>query len=188
MRTALRSIALASAYWRSAEDLERLWIELSGADGARAYRAIRQLGLTGPRGAVFLKTRFKGDKPPEERRIAQLIDDLDDDKFATREKASAELEKLGIRAATALRRTLEGEVSAEVRSRVKRLLERLDVPPGSPPSHELIRLRAIEALEANGSKEARQALAELSEADTDAQLAQEAKASLARLRSRRAQP
>ena len=42
----------------------------------------------------------------------------------------------------------------------------------------------VEALEANGSKEARQALAELADGPANAALTQEAKASLARMRSR----
>jgi dipeptidyl aminopeptidase/acylaminoacyl peptidase len=165
----------------SAEELKGLWVELSGADGARAYHAIRRLGLSGPRGVAFLKGRLKGDKPPDEQRIARLIADLDDDKFARREKATAELEKLGLRAEPALRRTLEGEASAEARSRVKRLLERLGTLGEPPPAPELIRLRVVEALEANGTQEARQALAELSEHATEEQLRQEAKASLERL-------
>jgi hypothetical protein len=172
----------------SAEELEGLWAELSGADGARAYRAIRRLGLSGSRGGAFLKARFQGEKPPDERRIARWIADLDADQFATREKASAELEKLGIQAEPALRRTLEGQPSAEVRSRVKRLLDRLGATDDPPPSAELVRLRVVEALEANGSEEARQALRELSKGSMDDLLTREAKASLARLRSRHVQP
>jgi WD40 repeat protein len=169
----------------SEEELEGLWVELSGADNARAYRAIRQLGRDGPRGAAFLKARLKGDQSPDERRSARLIADLDGDEFATREKATAELEKLGIRAKPALRRALQGQASAEVRSRVKRLLERLGSPHEALPEPELIRLRVVEALEANGSPEARQLLTELAEGSEDTPLKQEAKASLARLRSRR---
>jgi WD40 repeat protein len=169
----------------SADELEELWTELSSSDGARAYRAIRKLGLAGPGVAPFLKARLKSDKLPDEQRIAQLIADLDNDKFARRERASRELEKFGAQAEPALRRTLEGKVSAEVRLRVERLLKRLDVPQGPPPSPQLIRLRSVEALEANGTQEARQVLAELSENPTDAVLRREAKASLARLRSGR---
>jgi hypothetical protein len=179
-----KSEEIAKRIAPSAEELEGLWAELSGADGARAYRAIRRLGLAGPRGAAFLKARLQGEKPPDERRIARLIADLDDDKFATREKASGELEKLGVRAEPALRRALEGEASAEVRSRVQRLLKRFDTPQGPLPSPELVRLRVVEALEANGTREARQVLAELSEGATDAPLTREAKASLQRLSRR----
>jgi WD40 repeat protein len=168
----------------SAEELEGLWAELSGAEGAGAYRAIRRLGLSGPRGAAFLKARLKSSKSPDERRIARLIADLDDDKFAKREKASAELGKLGRRAEPALRRALEGEVSAEMRLRINRLLEPLGTPPGSPPSADLIRLRVVEALEANGTEEARGTLAELAKDSANAELMREAKASLERLSRR----
>jgi WD40 repeat protein len=143
----------------SAEELEGLWVALTGKDGARAYRAIRSMGLAGPRGAAFLKARLQGVKLPSERRIAQLIADLDSNNFTTREKATAELEKYGERAAPALRRTLDGEPSAEVRTRVKRLLDKLGSRKESPPSSELVRSRVIEALEANGTDEARKVLA-----------------------------
>lgn len=172
----------------SAEEMEGLWAELSGADGGRAYRAIRQFGSTGPLGAAFMQERLKSDKPPDGRRIARLIADLDDDKFATREKASGELAKLGVRAEPALRRALKGEVSAEVRVRIKRLLEPYDAARGPLPSADLIQLRAVEALEANGSKEALQVLVELADGPAEATLTREAKASLARLRSRQIKP
>jgi hypothetical protein len=48
----------------------------------------------------------------------------------------------------------------------------------------LIRLRVVEALEANGSDEARRALAELAKETLDAELRREAKASLERLAHR----
>lgn len=168
----------------SAEELERLWAELSGIDGVRAYRAIRRLGLTGSRGATFVKARLQSVKLPDERSIPRWIADLDADKFATREKAFGELAKLGVRAEPALRWTLEGEVSAEARARIKRLLDRLGAPAGRPPSVDLIRRRVVEALEANSSKEARQVLTELAKESTDAELAREAKASLERLSRR----
>jgi hypothetical protein len=165
----------------STEELEGLWAELTGADGTRSYRAVRRLGLTGARGASFLQARLKGDKPPDARRIAQLIADLDDDKFATREKAYGELEKLGVRAEPALRRALEAEASPEARRRLQHLLDRLGSTQGPLPSPELVRLRVVEALEANGTPEARKTLAELATAPAESELAREAKASLGRL-------
>jgi HEAT repeat protein len=113
-----------------------------------------------------------------------LIADLDDDEFTKREKAFEELRKLGVRAEPAPRRTLKAEVSAEVRRRVQSLLERLGGSQESRPSSELVRLRVVEALEANGSKEAREALAELAEESAEAVLTREAKASLERLARR----
>jgi WD40 repeat protein len=169
----------------TADELEALWAELAGADAARAYRALLRLGAAGPRGVAFLKKQLQGGPAsPGERRITRLIADLDHDDFAAREKASAELEAIGPRAEPALRRALAGEVSPEGRTRVKRLLDRLGSPEGQPPSSELVRLRVLEALEANGTPEARRVLAELAAGPADSPLAREAKASLDRLSTR----
>src|SRR5262249_12143578 len=101
----------------SAEELESLWADLSGPDGVRAYRAVLRLGAAGPRGAEFLEGRLKKGTDPDERRIAQLIADLDHEEFGRREQASRDLEALGGKAGPALRQALEGRPSAEVRAR-----------------------------------------------------------------------
>ena len=80
------------------------------------------------------------------------------------------------------------EPSKKVRLRVNRLLEALGPSQRQLPSPDLVRLRGVEVLEANSSKESRQSLAELAEEVMDPQLEQKAKASLARLRTRRIQP
>jgi WD40 repeat protein len=165
----------------STEELEGLWADLAGADGARAYRAVRRLGAAGPRGAAFLEGRLKAGPAPEERRIAGLVAGLDSDDFATREKASAALEALGARAEPALRQALEGNPSAELRRRAQRLLGRLGAAAERPPSPELVRLRAVEALEANGTPEARKVLAGLAAGQAGSALAAEAQAALKRL-------
>ena len=159
---------------------------LVGRDGEKAYRAVFELGATGPRGAAFLKGRLTAGTDPNERRIAELIANLDSDDFATREKASRALEDMGARAETALRQALEGNVSAEVRTRIKRLLGPLDAGHEVPPSPDVIRVRIIEALEINGTPEAREVLTELAKAPGASLVAQEAKASLKRLANRRA--
>jgi hypothetical protein len=171
----------------TAEELEGLWAEVAGADSARAYRAIRRLGGSGARAAAFLKKQLHGGPAgPDEHRIARLIADLNHDDFAVREKASAELEAIGRRAKPALQRALAGKVSVEARNRLKRLLDRLGSPEAQPPPPELVRRRAVEALEANGTPEARKVLAELAVGLPDSPLAGEAKASLQRLAKRTA--
>jgi WD40 repeat protein len=90
----------------------------------------------------------------------------------------------GARAEPALRQALEGNPSAELRRRAQRLLGRLGATAERPPSAELVRLRAVEALEANGTPEARKALAGLATGLAVSPLAAEAKAALARLAKR----
>ena len=63
--------------------------------------------------------------PAELLRIARLIQELDDDDFAVREKATAELETQGP-ALPALREALERSPSAEVRHRAARILAKLN--------------------------------------------------------------
>jgi hypothetical protein len=82
-----------------------------------------------------------------------------------------------------LRQTLKGEVSVEASRRIERLLSKLD-PGKERPSSELIHVRVIEALEFNGSPEARDVLAELAKASSASLVVQEAKASLQRLAAR----
>jgi WD40 repeat protein len=91
----------------SAADLEALWDELSGTDGAQAYRAIQRLAAA-PEGAPFLKRRRLRPPEPDERRLARLVADLDADEFAGREGASRELAGLGLKAEATLRRALGG--------------------------------------------------------------------------------
>jgi hypothetical protein len=167
----------------SAADLEALWDELSGTDGAQAYRAIQRLAAA-PEGAPFLRRRRLQPPEPDERHLARLVDDLDADEFAVRERASQELAGLGLKAEAALRRALEGQASVEVRRRIENLLEKLKAGGLHLPSPELISLRVLEALELSGSPTAQEVIADLANGPPEARLTREAKASLGRLTQR----
>ncbi len=131
----------------------------------------------------MLKDRLKAPREKVEERIARLIADLDDNAFDVREKASLGLQRLDGIAEPALRRTLDKTESAEVRTRVRALLEKLNSPTG-PPSDALIRLRALEAVANMGTPEARELLKELAKGDAADPQTQEAQASLKRLERR----
>lgn len=141
--------------------LEMLWTDLAGDDARRAYQAVRALTGQPDRAVSFLRDRLRKLADLEEfdddpRRIARLIGDLDRDEFATREKASTELAKLGTLAEPALRKALEGTPSLEAKQRMENLLKDV-VKPGLSPE-KLRAGRALEALEQAGTAEARQAL------------------------------
>ncbi len=164
------------------DEIERLWSDLAGADGPQAYRAVWTLAASGGQAVPFLKERVRPTMPADAKQVAQLIADLDSDRFAVRQRATAELEKLSERAESALRKALAKNPSAEARRRLEELLRRLEEPVTSVDT--LRTLRAVEVLETTGTKEARAVLETLARGVAEARLTREAKASLERLAKR----
>jgi RNA polymerase sigma factor (sigma-70 family) len=164
----------------SSEELNRCWDDLAHADAARAYRSV--LALTGsPKESVaFLKDHLPPVRSAAAKCVAELLAALDSDRFAERDKAMIELEKMGLAAEPPLRKALNAKPSLEVRRRIEGLLEKL---AGGP---SLRALRAIEVLEHIAMPEARRYLAALAEGDASAAPTQEAKAALQRLSRRSA--
>jgi hypothetical protein len=162
--------------------LESLWADLSAADAAKAYRAIRALGAMPERAVALLRERVQPARVADLRPVAGYVRDLDSGQFAAREKAEAELARLGQQAETALREALAKDPSTEARRRIERLLEKLAGPVTN--ADRLRELRAVEVLESINTPEARALLKRLSEGAPGFLLTQEAKASLERLAKR----
>jgi WD40 repeat protein len=161
----------------SPEECKSLWTDLAGADAVKAYMAIRAFSAAPGQTASFLGDRLHPARSADKKEVDRLIADLDSDDFAIRDKATGELDELGDTVKAALRRVIDGQPSAEVRSRVNRLLEKL-----ATPAPELLRgLRAVEALEAVGGSEARTVLAKIAKGAPESPLTREASASLKRL-------
>jgi WD40 repeat protein len=159
--------------------LQAAWDAVVDADGAKAHQAVWSL-VAAPRQSVpLLRGRLKPTAGADQKLLARLIKDLDDDAFAVREKASQELARIGEPAVPTLQKALEDPPSAEVRARVKRLLAGLRGKAGQEEA--LRRARAVEVLEHIGNADARRILQELSRGAADAALTREAKAALARL-------
>jgi hypothetical protein len=131
-----------------------------------------------PTGAGFLAKRLSSAAPMDGRRAARLIEDLDSDNFAKRERASQELAEHGEAAEPALRKARHGRPSLEVHRRLDRILEGL--------SCQWLRTqRAIEALELAGTPAAKRVLQSLAGGAPEARLTQEARAALKRWKERR---
>jgi hypothetical protein len=113
-------------------------------------------------------------------RIPQLINDLDDGSFEVREKASEELEKLGQAARPALVKAQDSP-SAEVRRRVKLLLEMKSEPPPPLSVEEVRAWRTIEVLQRIGTPEARTLLEKLAKEASGTPLGRDAAASVERM-------
>jgi RNA polymerase sigma factor (sigma-70 family) len=165
----------------SAAGLEALWTDLQSADAAKAYQAVRRLAATPGQGVALVGKRLRPVVTADPKRLSRLLDNLDSDSFATREKAAQELAELGESAGGALRKALEGRPSPEVRRQIEQLLGPLD------GANHMATLRGIELLELAGTAEARRILEALAGGASSARRTQEAAAALARL-SRRQGP
>jgi RNA polymerase sigma factor (sigma-70 family) len=164
------------------KQLDDLWADLAETDAAKAYHAVLALAGAPKQSVGLLQERLRQEPVAvDSKRIAQWLAELDSDQFAVREKASAELEKLGEIAEPALRKALKGEPSVELRRRVERLLETLEQARDQLPTAKLRALRAVEALERAGTREARQALEALVKEAAEPWLTRQAQAALEHL-------
>jgi hypothetical protein len=165
----------------AAVELETLWSDLIGEDAARAYSARGTLAAAPEQVLPLLRNVLRPVPALDATAVARLLKQLDDDDFETREKASAELEKLAGPAEAELRKALESTSSAEVRERLKRVL---DTQGRGPSPQRLHQERALELLEITGTSEARKLLAELAKGAPQAWLTREAQLALDRLAKR----
>jgi WD40 repeat protein len=159
-------------------DLARCWDALASADGKVAYLAIQELARGGQPAAAFLARRVEPAREADLAGIARLIEALDSKRFADREQAMKQLEDLGKLAEKSLRQALADSPSLDLRRRVQMLLQKLD---DGLSLRELQMLRAVEALEANGTAGVPATLALLAKGATSAPLTREARNALTRL-------
>jgi hypothetical protein len=167
----------------TAEQLQGWWQDLLSRDALAWLPAASLLGSAPEQSVPFLRERLKKQAPgDEERRIAKLIKDLDDDEFSIREAASQELAKLGAASVPHLEKAYRETESLEVRERVRKLLGRR---PGSGEltAEERRLLRCVRVLDQAGTSAAKELLESLT-ASEDARLKREARAALARLTRR----
>src|SRR5204862_145055 len=124
----------------STAELDECWTALAGPDAKPAFQAIRRL-IAAPDAAVaLLRQRLTPASPVDPKQVREFMRQLDSSRFTERQRAAAELEKLGDRVAADLRAALKDAPSAEVWTAVQRLLDKVDA--GIPDS-----LRAVRAVE-----------------------------------------
>jgi hypothetical protein len=107
------------------------------------------------------------------------VQQLDSDQFAERERATAELRRLGAAALPHLRRHARQAASDEVRQRLAKLIQPFAAAP--LPSERLRELRAVELLEQAGAPAAREHLRALASGAAGAALTDAAAGALRRL-------
>jgi RNA polymerase sigma factor (sigma-70 family) len=165
----------------SMDELESCWNDLVGGDVARAHRAIWMM-IEAPQDSLpFLSRRLKPAAAVDPGRMEQWIAALSSDKFAVRQAAGKDLEKIGAQVEPLIEKALKGNISLEARRRLDQILNGLYDVPGPDTVRAL---RAIMVLERIGSSEAQRLLQVLVEGPAGARETEEAKASLQRLRSK----
>jgi WD40 repeat protein len=155
------------------------WLKLGDSDPVQAWPSLAALIAAPGQTLPALRDSLRPASEDDARRIARLIKELDNDDYATREKASEELQAIGEAAVPALRKTLERPASAEVGRRAEDVLTRLKDGDVSPA--RLRRLRGVEVLERIGNPEAKKLLGALTQGAPEAELTREAEAALRRL-------
>jgi hypothetical protein len=161
---------------RPAKLLEAAWEVMASTESAKGVQGCAI--VYGSKQAVtFLKEQLKVKVPEvDEKRLAQLIADLDSDSFEAREKASAELAELGLAALPALQKAVKDTESMEVRMRAQRLLDK------SKDSPVLVQAkRGLEVLVALRTPEAKELLETLAKGPEKDWLTAEAKEAVGRL-------
>jgi hypothetical protein len=165
----------------SAAGRDACWLDLADKDAAKAYRAVCRLIAAPADALTLLRPRLKPVDGVDARRIERWIADLDADVFSVRDKATAELRKLGELAEPALRKILASRPSLELRRRVQSLLDDIAQHQWRPTPELLRQLRAVEVLERLGTPEARKLLETLAGGAAGARQTREARAAVQRL-------
>ena len=161
-------------------ELAQWWQDL--ADAKKAEAAIVSLIRAGDQSVKALSTRLRPVEPLNEKRLVQLLIDLDSGSFAQRQSASEELSRLGDRIEDTLRLELKKSVTLETKRRIALLLEKLDV--SKLPSTTLQTLRAIEVLERIGMLDAVSSLERMAAGAPEAWQTRAAKLAVSRLAKR----
>jgi hypothetical protein len=163
-----------------AESLEQLWSQLGTDDPVKVDRVKARLVNRPAQTVPFLRQRLRP-VTVDARQVRGWLADLDSDRYATRERASAALESLSDAVEPQLRQALSGKPSLEARRRIERLLKQIRRERLSPSSPHRRAVSAIEVLETIGDAAARQVLAALARGAPTAWLTIEAEAALERV-------
>ena len=154
-------------------DVDTAWRDLAGVDAGTAYQAMRRLAAAPTEAIPFLRKHLQAVPVVDEKRLAGLIADLDNEVFAVREKATKDLEHLGEVAVGACQKALQGQPSAEVRRRLESFLRKEAKSASEPRPERLRAVRAIEVLEHLGTLPAQELLKSLASGAPAARLTQD---------------
>jgi hypothetical protein len=167
--------------------LENHWKDLASEDAAVRMPALWALGACGKSSVPFVADRVTVPGAAETaRRIRTALVNLDAPRYAVRERADKELAELGLTALPHLEAALPTATSAELRSRLEKLIAKCKADEGLVLiADQRLTLRTIRVLELADTAESRKLLEEMSAGGLAAGLSGEAKSALERMDKRR---
>jgi hypothetical protein len=159
--------------------LESAWNNLASREAGEAFRSAGRF-LAAPTDTVkYFAEKVRPVESLDPKRIQRLLADLGSDVFAVREAASKALHGLDDQAIPFLEETLKSTESAEVRVRVKSILEQKQ--EAALTSEQLRHLRGVMILELIGGGESKNLLKRWAGGPVGARLTTEASRALKRL-------
>jgi hypothetical protein len=164
-----------------ADERRQAWEDLAGQDAHAAYQALARLAADPAASVALVGERLPPVPSPEAKQVDKWLKDLDDDSFAVRERASAELRRQGRLVEPALRRAVAARPGPEVLKRLELLLAELGNEEIGLSGERLRSYRAVQLLEIVGTPEARRALERLAAGAERAAETQMARSALLRL-------
>jgi len=168
-----------------ADKFNVLWAELGDEDPVRARAATWQLIAAGEAAVGFLQARILKPVGEDDRaRARRLVTELDDNKFAVRERATEALILMGVKITPLLHQVLRNDPEPEPEFRIRRILQALADKPGEKlptvAEADVPRyVRAIRALAVINTDTARSLLKQLAAGSSNAKIQQAARRELA---------
>ncbi len=159
--------------------LESAWADLATREAAVSFRTAGRFLATPAETVKLFAVTIKPAAALDPKRVQRLIADLGADEFAVREAASKALLDLDEQAVPHLEAALTGAASAEVRDRVKRILDQKRATPLA--LDQLRQLRGVTVLEQIADGDAKALLKKWAAGPVGAMLTTEAAAALQRL-------
>lgn len=125
MYVAIPAGVRAAEYSSPSALVQAAWRDLEGDSEASAARAALVLAKTPAETLALFRAQLRSVKT-EPKRVAQLLKDLESDRFTEREAAQKELAYLGKCIKSDLQKALKGPGSAEAKKRIRKLLEPIE--------------------------------------------------------------
>lgn len=162
------------------DERREAWERLASENAVIARVAMVALAEDSGPAVAYLAERLRPASAVDEKPLIRAVEQLNSPRFAEREKAYQELERAGESAGPLLQRILESASSAEVRGRIRRLLERWDRSEPDGATRQAI--RALAVLERQNDEAARLLVRRLADGAADARLTIEARETLERMK------